>query len=192
MVRVGFICEGDIEKMFVETFNFQNYLRKRELKYVGAINAKGNNNLLPYKIVEHDRALKKQNAEKIIILTDSDGKKRVDVEKRIDPQRLGHILVLAVQEIEAWFLSDTETLKDVLQETQFKLKKNPEEFQKPSVRVLPKLIKDNRKLILSKKGIADLFLSKDTIKRKYFFKIENANCNSAKEFLMQLEDISDI
>ena len=190
MVKVGFICEGYIEKRFVKTENFQNYLATIGLECIDAIDANGNGNLLPQNIREHHEKLKNQNAEKIIILTDSDGKSRNDIETRINPQILGHILVIAVQEIEAWFLSDTLTLKDVLLKNQFKLKKNPEEIQKPSANFLPKLIKDNRRLLLSKKAIADLFLYKDTVKRKHFFKIENANCKSAKEFLKQLNNIS--
>lgn len=192
--RVGFICEGDTEKMFVETTNFKNYLKKTiGIEIVGdVINAGGNRNLLPANIREHHNRLKRANPDKIIILTDSDGKTRKEIEDRIKPQNLGHILILAVQEIEAWFLSDIETLRDVLQKPQFKLKEQPEQIQKPSENTLPQLIKKERNQMLQKVAIAKLFLSEDSKfekKRKHFFKIENAKCNSARTFITQLENL---
>jgi len=192
MVKIGFICEGDIEKLFVESANFQNYLTSINLKKVGeVINAEGNGNLLPQNIKQHNQSFKNVHAEKIIILTDSDGKKREDIEKRIKPNSALHILVLAVQEIEAWFLSDTETLKDVLSDKNFKLKISPEKIVKPSKEFLPKIISEKRNLLLAKKAIADLFLNKDdTIKRTHFFSIQNANCESAKEFVQKLNEIA--
>jgi hypothetical protein len=190
MVKIGFICEGDVEKMFVETINFQNYLKRIKLEKVGnIINAEGNGNLNHNYLKEHTKSFDNVNPDRIIILTDSDGKKREDIENIIKPKKDTHILILAVQEIEAWFLSDINTLRDVLKDKNYTLSNNPECIEKPSEKFLPKLIYQKRKLTLNKKAIADLFLNKDT-KRTYYFNIENAECKSAKEFLTQLNEIT--
>jgi len=192
MVKIGFICEGVVEKMFVETTNFQNYLKSIKLEKVGnTINAEGNGNLNYDYLIEHTKSFDDVLPDRIVILTDSDGKSREEIEKKIKPEIDKHVLVLAIQEIEAWFLSDIETLRDVLKNKTYSLQRNPEFIEKPSEKLLPKLIYQNRKLTLNKKAIADLFLNKDT-KRTQYFKIENADCSSAKEFIKQLNDIANL
>jgi predicted regulator of Ras-like GTPase activity (Roadblock/LC7/MglB family) len=47
MVKVGFICEGETEKLIIESEAFKILLLKAGLQLILAIDAEGNGNLLP-------------------------------------------------------------------------------------------------------------------------------------------------
>ena len=72
MVKIGFICEGETEKIIVESENFQQFLLQNNFEFVNAIDATGNGNLLPKNIQPFIKILKDDGAEIIFILTDLD------------------------------------------------------------------------------------------------------------------------
>jgi hypothetical protein len=80
-----------------------------------AIDAKGGGNLLPDRIEALREELLSRNAQTIVILTDLDtGNCITSTRKRI-AERADQIIVVAVKQIEAWFLSDTSTAARVIQ-----------------------------------------------------------------------------
>lgn len=113
MVKVGFICEGETEKIIIDSINFKNILAANNLQLVNAIDANGNGKLLPKNIQPFIQSLQDDGAEKIFILTDLDKDACITKTKeRIDaPETV--IVVIAVKQIEAWFLADSATLSKV-------------------------------------------------------------------------------
>jgi hypothetical protein len=69
MVRIGFICEGETEKIIVESEGFRKGLLDLNLEFVKAIDATGNGNLLPKNIAAFIHNLEREGAEKVLILT---------------------------------------------------------------------------------------------------------------------------
>ena len=48
MVKIGFIVEGDCEKIFIESDNFKNWANMQGIEICSpVVNAKGGGNLLP-------------------------------------------------------------------------------------------------------------------------------------------------
>jgi hypothetical protein len=113
MVKIGFICEGETEKIIVDSVDFKNILTLHNLQLVNAIDATGNGNLLPKNIMPFIESLKDDGAEKIFILTDLD--KDVCITKtkeRINaPESV--IIIISVKQIEAWFLADSISLSKI-------------------------------------------------------------------------------
>jgi hypothetical protein len=66
MVKVGFICEGETEKIIVDSADFKNILASKNLQLVNALDATGNGNLLPKNITPFIESLKDVGAEKTI------------------------------------------------------------------------------------------------------------------------------
>jgi hypothetical protein len=113
MVKIGFICEGETEKIIVDSVNFKNILTLHNLQLVNAIDATGNGNLLPKNIIPFIESLKDDGAEKIFILTDLDEdvcitktKERINAPETV-------IVIISVKQIEAWFLADSISLSKV-------------------------------------------------------------------------------
>lgn len=137
MVKVGFICEGETEKIIVESEAFQNMIISLGLEFVGAIDADGNGNLLPKNIEAHINTLQKRGAVHIIILTDLDQDACFTKTKaRIHPPTYPHpevfekqSIVISAKKVEAWFLADSATLSAIFK-TKFEFL-NPEEENKP-------------------------------------------------------------
>ena len=129
MVKVGFICEGETEKIIVESDNFKQFLLQNNCILLKAIDATGNGNLLPKNITPFINILNEEAVDKIFILTDLDldecitnTKLRIDVPKEI-------ITIIAVKAIEAWFLSDSQLLS--------KMFGKPFEYEYPENDALP-------------------------------------------------------
>lgn len=72
MVKIGFICEGDTDKMVLESSDFQAILTNLNIKCVRVEDADGGGNLLPQHIEKYRNSLHSFGATKIIILTDLD------------------------------------------------------------------------------------------------------------------------
>lgn len=102
MVRLGFIGEGDTEKIVLESATFQNHLRSLGIDFVeDVINAEGNKNLLPHNIEAHTQTLQDKGATKIVILTDLDEDKCITLTKdRIKPLDC-HVTIVSIKEIES-------------------------------------------------------------------------------------------
>ena len=113
MVKVGFICEGETEKLIIESETFKTLLLKLGLELILAINADGNGNLLPHNIEKFIAILEDAGSDKIFILTDLDKDSCVTFTKKRISARENDIVIIAVKQIEAWFLSDSKTLSNL-------------------------------------------------------------------------------
>jgi hypothetical protein len=184
MVKVGFICEGETEKIIVDSVDFKNILASNNLQLVKAIDVTGSGNLLPKYISPFIESLKDDGAEKIFILTDLDEdvcitktKERIHAPETV-------VIIIAVKQIEAWFLADSVTLSKVFgKEYQFDL---PENENDPREKLRDIFVAE------TERGIGD---SKPKFAKRFLnegFSILNAaahpNCNSAKYLLSKLRE----
>ncbi|MBI5914688.1 MAG: DUF4276 family protein [Bacteroidetes bacterium] len=185
MVTLGFIAEGDTEKRVLASENFRALLRKLNLPFLEEVeNAGGVSNLQHHKIKSLLQIQKDKGANKVLILTDSDGKCITSAKQEIDPTG-ENIVIVAVQMIEAWFLADTTAMSNLLKGKYFC--EAPETIPKPF-----ELIKAERKERLGS-GVSD----KRTLGQKMHysgFSLEAAathpNCPSAKYFLDKLKSLT--
>lgn len=187
VVKIGFICEGRTEKKIVESEKFQKYLSRIGIEVVGEIrDAEGNGNLLPHNLKKFVDELMIQGAEKIVIITDLDQdscitltKNRVLIDKNL-------VVIVAVKQIESWFLADNFTLTNLLREN-FRFS-NPEDQEHP-FETLKELFKEKKGRGI---GTKTIFARRML---KYGFSIENAaqhpNCTSAAYFLKKLKQLTE-
>lgn len=195
MVKVGFICEGYTEQFILQSANFNSLLIELKLHSLGVINVEGNGNLLPRNIEKHRKNLITEGVEKIIILTDLDKdlcitktKERIlTVENQVADIENQHIII-AVKQIESWFLADTASLSQVFRtDVNFDF---PENESDPFETIRQYHIRIHNRGIVGKnekKRLATKFLNAG-------FSIQNAanhpNCPSANYFLTKLEQLS--
>jgi len=130
MVKVGFVCEGFTEQIFLLSDNFQNFLASVNLKLINVVNATGSGNLLPHNITAYIESLEKDGAEVIVILTDLDKDDCITKTKERISARDKDILVIAVKKIEAWFLANEPAMQLLLNNPQFSFPA-PEEEEEP-------------------------------------------------------------
>lgn len=187
---LGFIVEGDTEKMILESSDFREFLREHSIDFIKeVINVKGNNNLLPHKIVEYTKILVDNGVTQIIILTDLDDDLCItETKNRIAP-RENQIAVISVKQIEAWFLSDTNAIKQFLKTEDYTCE-NPELISDPFDEIRKLRIQYSGRGIQGKLTLAKLMID------KYSFSIVRAakhpNCNSAKYFLEKLRGFAKV
>ncbi len=128
MVKIGFICEGETEKLIIESEAFKTLLVKSGLQLILAIDAEGNGNLLPRNIEKFIAILEDAECEKIFILTDLDKDSCITFTKNRISARENDIIIVAVKQIEAWFLSDSQTLSGLFKaKFQFEFPENENE-----------------------------------------------------------------
>jgi hypothetical protein len=187
VVKVGFICEGESEKIIVESSAFQDLLKRLQIECIlPVIDAKGNGNLLPKNIQIHLNTLKTAGAEKFMILTDLDKDTCITLTK----DRITHIedavIIVAVKQLEAWYLADNKTMSTMLKKNHEE--SDPEISDNP-IKTLSQLCNDN---IGRGLGNDKPFIAKKILKAG--FTIENAaqhpKCYSAQYFLNKLREIS--
>jgi hypothetical protein len=184
VVKIGFICEGDTDKMVLESSNFQAILRKMDLECIRVEDADGNGNLLPQHIEKYRNSLQNFGATKIIILTDLDENASITFTKERLKALPNDIIIISVKTLESWFLADSQVMSQLIgKEFNFEfpeIENNPFEtikhiFQKETTRGV------GTKRILTRRVL------------KYGFSIQNAanhpNCPSAKYFLTKLQSI---
>lgn len=182
MVKVGFIVEGETEKIIIESDKFKEFLLNNDYELVTpVIDAKGGGNLLPSNIEPFIKRLKDSQAEMIVVLTDLEDEISVDkVKERIEHSEI-KVIFVAVKAIEAWFLADTEAMKSFLKVDNF-MEEFPEQtINKPFERIKEIIKEKNARGVGSK-----IILAKHMIKH-HSFSIENSanhpNCPSAKEMI---------
>lgn len=125
MVKLGFICEGETEKLIIESEAFKTLLAKSDLQLVLTINAEGNGNLLPHNIEKFIAILEDAGCDKIFILTDLDKDSCITFTKQRILTRQKDVIIVAVKQIESWFLSDSQTLSGLFKtKFQFKFPEN--------------------------------------------------------------------
>jgi hypothetical protein len=187
MVNIGFICEGFTEELILESEKFHAILRDYNINNVGLINVRGNGNLLPHRILQHQEFLFEEGASKIVILTDLDQDECITKTKLRITEFSNQIIIIAVKQIESWFLADNETMSKILDEDFV--------FEFPENEDIP--IETIRKIHFEKfkRGIVGkdekIRLARKMLKNG--FSIQNAanhpNCPSAKYFLTKLQSI---
>ena len=191
MINVGFICEGYTEKAIIDSWNFKQLLKRLNIKFVGALNSKGNGKLLPQHIEKYNKRLVQMNAWKIFIITDSDKDKIKQVYEKIMPDEKLHVLIIPVKKVESWFLSNDETLNSITgtkyseyrTKTNNNLPENVEKLGNPYDQ-LETIFNDNTELLdTGKLGIATEFINNQ-------FDIQNSNCDSAKYFVDKLKEVA--
>ena len=186
MKKVGFICEGQTEYILLKSEGFKNYLLSLDVEIAfDIIDAKGCKNLLPHNLEPSIRKLKEYGAESIIILTDLDDDECITITKsRIDSQN-DYLVIIAVKEIEAWFLANTTSMRLILNDPNFI-------FEFPELETNPfKTIYDL--LVAKKKGSYNKRRVVKSLLDLGFSVQDSAshpNCPSAKYFINQLTALS--
>jgi len=185
VVKLGFIVEGATEKILLESDKFRNYLRHLGIDFEETvIDAKGCYNLLPHNIEPFTKLLQEKGVTDIIILTDLDDDKCITLTKaRIQPLE-NQLVVVAVHQIEAWYLADTKALAQYLGLTEEEAFFEFPEKEKVPLETIKKWRKQiNGRGIKNKKILAKSML-------KSGFTIENAalhpNCPSAQYFIEKI------
>ena len=179
MVTIGFIVEGDTEKILFSSTAFQNYLASVNVNYIPEIiNAKGYNNLLPHRLKEFTTILTNKGANKIFIITDLDTDECVTKTKeRIKADEI-HQCIISKKTIESWLLADTETIRKYFNSDNY-ICETPETIINPFEEI------KNQRMTHINKGVSDKkILVKTLLNLGLSFKniTSNPNCNSAKYF----------
>lgn len=188
MVKVGFICEGRTEKMILDSNQFRELLVLLKLELIeDVIDVKGNGNLLPQHLEDQSQELFNKGAQHIIILTDRDEEPCITtVKERISaPDK--HTIVVAVQQVEAWFLADTEAMKSLLRDGTY-MDGSPETHLIPFEKIRILMVDKTGRGIPTKRLLARRILE------THHFSIaraaEHPNCPSAAYFMQKLSAIA--
>ncbi len=192
MVKVGFICEGFTEQIFLQSDAFRSYLASLKIESLPVINAEGSGNLLPHNIAGYISRLEKEGARVIIVLTDLDDDICITETKTRISARKQDIVVIAVKKIEAWFLACSPTMQQLLGQPGFHFV-FPENEGDPFERINALLVQ-HRGRGIGKKTAGKVKLA--TRMMEMGFDISNAashvNCISAQYLLKKLKEISKI
>lgn len=194
MVKIGFVVEGDCEKLLLESPHFQIWAEKHKIEVCyPIINAGGGGNLCPQQLDKFVADCKSQaNPEKIVVLTDLECAPCVTATKqRIGSNGIDQICV-AKKALESWFLADTQALqiwlgiKDIKEanpELEGETEKMPWQYLKDLSQQYNARGPESNKVIFTKRMLF-----------KYGFSLENAashpNCSSAAYFLSKLKGLA--
>jgi hypothetical protein len=120
MVRLGFIVEGDSEKIMIESAGFRSWASEHGLEICSpVINAKGGGNLLPQHIEPMLAQFERSQPQHIVILTDLEDAPSIESVKARITETHTHLIFVAVKALEAWFLADTEAMRRWLNQPTF-------------------------------------------------------------------------
>jgi hypothetical protein len=188
VVKLGFIVEGQSEKIILERSDFFPMLKALGIDFVpNVINANGNGNLLPKHRESYSRILQDQGATLIIILTDLDEDKCITLTKqRIKPDPVERVFV-SVKAIEAWYLADTEAMRSLLVDPSFEAQ-DMESISLPYEYL--------RQLAVSKtgRGLPDKAILARRIINSHRFSLPRAaqhpDCHSARYFIQKLKSMA--
>jgi len=188
MVKVGFIVEGDSEKVLIESVGFRQWALAQGVKICSpVINAKGGGNLLPHHIEPMLAQFEQSKPDHIVILTDLEDAPNTDSVKTRITTKHTNLIFVAVKALEAWFLADTEAMKQWLKNADF-FEAAPEQTPDMPWERVKELAKERKargpggKVIFAKKMCGSLG-----------FQLDNAACHpscpSATAFRNALEDL---
>ncbi len=191
MVKVGFICEGETERIVISSPLVKEWLASIKIDRIDTvIDAEGNGNLLPHNLQKHTNTLLKLGANRIVILTDRERHPCItEVKNRISAPA-DHIIIVAVQQFESWFLADTIAMKGLLKEGQY-ICDSPESYEVPFDEILTQLkARDLRGpgRISGKVTLAKWML--DYHNFSIARAAEHPNCPSAAYFIQKLNTIA--
>lgn len=120
MVKLGFIVEGDSEKIMVESAGFKHWANAQGLEICSpVINAKGGGNLLPHHMGPMLTQLARSAPDHIVVLTDLEDAPDVATVKARITDTHTQLIFVAVKALEAWFLADTEAMRSWLKQPDF-------------------------------------------------------------------------
>lgn len=182
MVKVGFIVEGDSEKIVIESPDFKAFLQENDFELVNpVVNAKGGGNLLPQNIDAYLARLDQQAVDRIVVLTDLEDEGSVDIVKgRISNARID-IIFVAVKALEGWFLADSIAMRKWLGVRNFDESQPEQTLNKPWDRL--KEISN----ALGKQGPGNKTAFAKKMTKHYGFSIRQAashpQCPSAQELV---------
>lgn len=183
MVKLGFIVEGNTEKILFGSETFSNYMKSLKIDFVPEIiDAKGNGKLLPQYISEFTQILQDKGATKIFIIADLETDPCVTKTKeRIMPEEI-HQCIISRKTIESWLLADTAAIRNYLGSADY-ICENPEEIENPFEEI------KRQRLFFKNKGVTDKKILVRTILGSGFsFEnvISNPHCTSAQYFHKKL------
>ena len=182
MVRLGFIVEGDSEKIVVESAAFQAWAAHNDMTVIRpVINAKGGGNLLPQNIEPMVATLQQFKPDHIIILTDLETEpNEAHVRQRIG-DTYTNLIFIAVKALEAWYLADSQAMQQWLNVDEF-YEDHPQETPAMPWDRLGEIAKN-----LNRRGTGPSKVKfAEKIVKHCGFEVANAaqhpNCPSAKHF----------
>lgn len=192
MIKVGFICEGDTEFHLLRSESFRTLLTGLNLNSVNVINAKGSGNLLPHNISGYLRSLEKDGAKVIIILTDLENDVCITQTKQRISARPEDIVIVAVKQIEAWFLACSKTMSILLDSPNFNFP-YPEKENNPFITINNLLIEYIGRGIGRRNNSGKIKLIKRILEKRLDISEASVhdNCPSAKYFIDKLSQISE-
>lgn len=192
MVKVGFVVEGDCEKLLLESTSFRDWAQKHGIEVCfPIINARGGGNLCPQQLGGFVEACMTQaQPEKIVVLTDLECDPCVTrTKQRIGTDGIDQICV-AKKALESWFLADTLALQTWLGLPDIE-EADPELQNEEAAKMPWQHLKDlSQRHNVRGPGANKLIFTKRMLS-KYGFSLENAaahpNCPSAGYFLKKLK-----
>lgn len=113
LVKVGFVVEGDCEKLLIESKQFRAWANQQQLYICDpVINAKGGGNLCAKNLAPFVKLCQqKAKPDKIVILTDLECNPcATETKKRIGQEQIDLICV-AKKALESWYLADITALR---------------------------------------------------------------------------------
>jgi hypothetical protein len=120
MVKVGFIVEGNSEKVLIESAGFRKWASDQGLEICSpVIDAKGGGNLLPHHLHTLVAQVKRSGPDHIVILTDLEDATDVEAVKDRITREHTNLIFVAVKALEAWFLADTDAMRRWLNAPEF-------------------------------------------------------------------------
>lgn len=191
MRRIGFVCEGESEKILLSSQAFNDLLFEFDLESVGIFDAGGRDQLInkSNKIEIFLKIFYDLKAEKVFILLDLENEPCISICKnKFDKYPENCVQIVAVKALEAWLLSDSNTLSFLLKEKIV--------YNEPEITDTLPIIK-LREIFIDKTG-RGLGIRKPKIIARFIkngFTVEKAaehpNCNSAKYFIKKLKEFSE-
>lgn len=199
MVKVGFIVEGHSEVVIVRSDSFKVYLNSLglETSYELTINAVGKNNIydtsgnlnrLKTDTDERLNQLYELGAVVVFILLDRDNADNCLAEFKSKIYRHPEtVVIVAMQQIEAWFLADTDCLRQFMQKNIPEIE-SPESFLDPIGEI------DRLRKMHSGIGIGGKIKLANTIVHRCNFSLANAaahpSCPSGAYFQRKLIEVA--
>jgi hypothetical protein len=189
VVKIGFIAEGESEKIILESNSFRAFLSSlKNIEFIpDVIDATGYGNILPQNREGYVQMLKDKGATKILYLVDREEESCISsVKDRIKPEK-DEIVIVSVRALEAWYLADSIMLSSLFKKNYL--------FNLPeSTELLPMDVLRQEFFANTGRGLGK---SKPRIARRMInsgFSVLTAaahkNCSSAKYFLDKLKAIA--
>lgn len=196
MVKVGFVVEGASDKKLIDSAWFRHLISSDfhlELLDGAVIDAGGNGQMCRKNIGTFVNALHKSATapDKIIVLADLDPEKCapcITARKQIIDSENIDLIVIARKALEAWFLADTQAMREWLGQTDF-YEEFPEDTPQTPWQRLKEIAQEcNQRGPGSKIGFVNKFIQKcnfDLLRAA-----EHPNCPSARYFVDHLRELA--